>query len=317
MKSFIKRCALLFSLLLGGIGYLIFSRITVLRPTGLLLYKYLPGLLPYLIFLMLYVTFCRINISEFKPRIWHFWLQGIRVLLSFFFVIATMLTTDFNLQLIFQGIFVCIICPTAAAAPVITEKLGGNVTSLTVYTLIANIVTAIIIPLFFPLISSHHDVSFLFAFLAVLRRVTAVLLVPLILSLLTRRFFSPLMSVIRRAKNLPFYIWCFNLTIIMALTVRNIVHTSLSGNVLLLLLFIPLLVSVLLFGIGKYVGHHYGESIGAGQALGQKNTIVGIWLTLTFLNPLASIAPCAYVVWQNIINAWQLWYKDKYGKLKW
>ena len=64
-------------------------------------------------------------------------------------------------------------------------------------------------------------------------------------------------------------------------------------------------------------GRHFGASISAGQALGQKNTIVGIWLTLTFLNPLAAVAPGAYVVWQNLVNGWQLWYKEKYGKLKW
>ena len=45
--------------------------------------------------------------------------------------------------------------------------------------------------------------------------------------------------------------------------------------------------------------------------------VVGIWLTLSFLNPYAAIAPCVYVIWQNIINAVQLWYKDKYGYLKW
>ena len=59
------------------------------------------------------------------------------------------------------------------------------------------------------------------------------------------------------------------------------------------------------------------DSISAGQALGQKNTIVGIWLTITFLNPLAAVAPGAYVLWQNVVNAWQLWYKRKYGTLKW
>ena len=54
-----------------------------------------------------------------------------------------------------------------------------------------------------------------------------------------------------------------------------------------------------------------------GQALGQKNTVIGIWLMLSFLNPTAVIAPCAYVIWQNLINAVQLWYKGKYGYLKW
>lgn len=315
--KFIKRWGLLFSLLLGGIGYFVFSRISILRPTGLFLYKYLPGMLPYLIFLMLYVTFCRIEVSEFKPRAWHFWLQGIRILLSGILVILAIITDNYNLRLILEGVFVCVICPTAAAAPVITERLGGNITSLTVYTLIANVVTAIIIPFFFPILGSNSNVSFLLAFIEVLHRVTAVLLIPLILSLLTRKFFPKFISIIRSAKNLPFYIWCFNLSIVMSLTVRNILHTEVSGIILSLLLLLPLFVAIFLFGIGKFVGGYYGESIGAGQALGQKNTIVGIWLTLTFLNPMASLAPCAYVVWQNIINAWQLWYKDKYGRLRW
>ena len=79
------------------------------------------------------------------------------------------------------------------------------------------------------------------------------------------------------------------------------------------LLISPLAVTFILFGIGKSIGRHYGESICGGQALGQKNTIVGIWLTVTYLNPIAALAPCAYVVWQNLVNAWQLWCKEKYG----
>ena len=51
--------------------------------------------------------------------------------------------------------------------------------------------------------------------------------------------------------------------------------------------------------------------------MGQKNTGVGIWLVLTYLNHIAAISPCAYVVWQNTLNSWQLWCKDKYGRLKW
>ena len=45
------------------------------------------------------------------------------------------------------------------------------------------------------------------------------------------------------------------------------------------------------------------------------HTILIIWGT--FLNPLAAVAPGAYVVWQNLVNGWQLWYKEKYGRLKW
>jgi BASS family bile acid:Na+ symporter len=45
--------------------------------------------------------------------------------------------------------------------------------------------------------------------------------------------------------------------------------------------------------------------------LGQKNTVLAIWMAATYLNPLTTIAPGSYVVWQNTINSWQLWKKRK------
>ena len=83
------------------------------------------------------------------------------------------------------------------------------------------------------------------------------------------------------------------------------------------LLGLPLVVAVVLFSLGNSLGRPYGENISGGQALGQKNTVVAIWLTVTFLNPLAAVGPGAYVIWQNMINSWQLWYKEKYGTVKW
>lgn len=108
-----------------------------------------------------------------------------------------------------------------------------------------------------------------------------------------------------------------NLSIIMGLSVQTILHSPLSGTVLFLLIFLPLIVCFILFGLGKSVAGIWGYEahIEGGQALGQKNNIVGIWLLLHFLNPLCVIAPCAYVLWQNIINAVQLWYNDKHGYL--
>lgn len=118
-------------------------------------------------------------------------------------------------------------------------------------------------------------------------------------------------------KNLAFYLWGFNLSILSGITIANILKSTVSGWVLTILLLSPLVVTIVLFAIGKVVGRHYGDSISAGQALGQKNTSVGLWLTIAFLNPVASVAPGAYAIWQNLFNAWQLWYKDKYGYIKW
>lgn len=315
--AFIKKWALLCAIVFGSLVYLLFSQVPMLQPFGNIVGPHLVDVMPILIFLILYVTFCKIRMDDFRPHKWHFWLQGIRTVLSALVVLAILHIKDPEQKILFEGIFICVICPTAAAAAVITEKLGGSIASMTVYTIIANCFTSVIIPLFFPMIERAANITFMFAFFMVLKRVVMVLVVPLCLALLTRRYLPKVAGWFKRRKNLAFYIWSINLSILMGFTLKTMLHAQLSTHMLLLMLILPLFISLALFGIGKFVGHQYGDSISGGQALGQKNTIVGIWLTITFLNPLAVIAPCAYMIWQNIINTWQLWYKEKYGILKW
>ena len=317
MKSFFKRFSLPVSLLVGVVSYLMFSQIEILEPIGDVAGPLFLDIMPVVLFTILYVTFCKIQIKEMKPRTWHFILQGIRIALSGFFVWLITLASDADTKLVLEGMFICIICPTAAAAPVVTEKLGGSIGSLTIYTIIANVVTSVIIPLFFPMVEKSADIEFFAAVLMVLKNVTVVLVVPLVLALTSRKVIPSFTSWLAKKKDLGFYLWCINLAIVSGVTMRNILLSTVSGHTLVLLIILPLFVTIALFAIGKAVGRPFGDSISAGQALGQKNTVVGIWLTISFLNPLAAVAPGAYVLWQNMVNAWQLWYKDKYGKLKW
>ena len=316
--KFFREFALPCSLVLGAVVYLIFANVPFLEPFGEAVGPHLISLMPVVLFCLLYVTFCKIEIKEMKPKTWHFVLQLIRTSLAALMVLAIYLFgSNYDTKLVLEGAFICFICPTAAAVAVVTEKLGGSIGSLTTYTVIANVFTMIIIPTLFPMVEKGADVSFLYMSMMVFRNVTTVLVVPLILALLSRRFLPRFVDKVKSVKDLGFYMWCFNLTILMGETLRNILHATVSGGILALLLIVPLFVCLIQFTIGKAVGHRFGASISAGQALGQKNTIVGIWLTLTFLNPLAAVAPGAYVVWQNLVNGWQLWYKEKYGKLKW
>lgn len=316
--SFFRKFALPCSLVLGALGYLIFANVPFLQPLGDAVGPRLVELMPVVLFALLYVTFCKIEIKEMKPKTWHFVLQLIRTSLALLMVIAICLFgKNYETKVILEGAFICFICPTAAAVAVVTEKLGGSIGSLTTYTVIANIFTMIIIPSLFPMVEKGADVSFLYMSMMVFRNVTTVLVVPLLLALLSRKFLPRFVDKVKSVKDLGFYMWCFNLTILMGETLRNFLHATVSGWILALLLIVPLVVCLVQFAIGKAVGRHWDASISAGQALGQKNTIVGIWLTLTFLNPLAAVAPGAYVVWQNLVNGWQLWYKEKYGKLKW
>lgn len=319
LLSFLKQWTLLVALAIGTIIYLLFSEVTFLQPIGDFVGPKLVSLMPVMIFVLLYFTFCKIDMHNFRPRKWHFALQLVRTTLSALVVLIIVNLTSPDMKIVWEGIFIIVICPTAAAAAVITEKLGGSIATMTVYTIIANCFTVIIIPLFFPMVERGANVPFLMAFLMVLDKVVKVLILPLVLGLLTQRYLHKVATFIKSIPNASYYIWAFNLSVVMGLSVQTILHTPLSGIVLLLLTFLPLLVCFILFSLGKSIGGIWGyeSRIEGGQALGQKNTIVGIWLLLHFLNPVCVIAPCAYVLWQNIINAVQIWYNEKHGYLKW
>ena len=316
--GFIKKNSLFLSMATGALVYELFSHNSCLDSISYTIGPLLLEWLPIGLFLLLYSTFCKIKISEMKPRTWHFVIQLIRTSLAAFMVLLIYLFSNYaDVKLVLEGIFICIICPTAAAVVVVTEKLGGSIGSLTMFTIIANMVTMIIIPLFFPIVERGADITFLSAMLMILRKVTMVLVVPLFLALLSRRYIPNFVCQLNKHKDIGFYIWCFNLSIVTGITLHNIHQSSISGWVMWPLLTAPLLVCLIQFSLGKWVGSFWNDSISAGQALGQKNTVVGIWLTLTFLNPLAAIAPGAYVLWQNLVNVWQIGYKDKHGYVKW
>ena len=318
LKALIKQNSLFISMAIGALIYEIFAHISCLEPVSCTMGPILTDWLPVGLFLLLYATFCKIKISEMKPRAWHFVIQLVRTSLAAFMVLLISLFGDnAEIKLILEGMFICFICPTAAAVVVVTEKLGGSIGSLTMFTIIANIVTMFIIPFFFPMVERGADITFLSSMLMILRNVTMVLVVPLFLALLSRRIIPNVVNRLNKHKDIGFYIWCVNLSIITGITLHNIEKSSITGWVLWLLLILPLGVCILQFALGKLVGRRWNDSISAGQALGQKNTVVGIWLTLTFLNPLAAISPGAYVLWQNLVNGWQIWYKEKHGHVKW
>ena len=314
----IKRNSLFISMAIGSLVYELFAHIQALDSVSRIMGPLLTDWLPIGLFLLLYATFCKIKISEMKPRAWHFVIQLVRTSLAALMVLMiSLFSENADVKLVLEGMFICFICPTAAAVVVVTEKLGGSIGSLTMFTIIANIVTMFIIPLLFPIVERSADITFLSSMLMILRNVTLVLVVPLLLALLSRRIIPNFVKRLNNHKDIGFYIWCVNLSIVTGITLHNIEKSSITGWVLWLLLTAPLLVCLIQFSLGKWVGKFWNDSISAGQALGQKNTVVGIWLTLTFLNPLAAISPGAYVLWQNLVNGWQIWYKEKHGHLKW
>ena len=142
-------------------------------------------------------------------------------------------------------------------------------------------------------------------------KVFPLLLFPFFTAVLLRRFCPPVHRFLVGLKDMAFYLWAVALIIVMGQTTKSVVEGDTSIGEEFLIAFFALVVCCLQFWAGKNIGGLYSDRISGGQALGQKNTVLAIWMACTYLNPVSAIAPGSYVVWQNIINSWQLWKKRK------
>ncbi len=265
---------------------------------------HLTFLSPYLIFTMLFITYCKLKISDFKPNRFEMTLLITQIILAAVFYFLTF----FWNKTLAEGIFVCFIIPTATAAPVITAMLGGSISKVATYSLMCNAFVAVAGPLVFAAIGEHSDITFLKSFKMILSQVFPLILAPLALALILRYVSPKIHSKIVGMQQLSFYLWAVSLFIVVGSCVSfAIKNWTPQATVTMILLSLGALIACLIqFKLGRIIGGKFGDKVAGGQGLGQKNTVLAVWLALAYLNPLSSIAPASYVAWQNIINSWQL-----------
>ena len=300
-------------MVVGTLVYLAFAKWTFLAPFKPWVNGFVSFITPWLIFAQLLFTFCKIDLKELKPRRWHAWL----LMIQFFtcsIVAALLLCLPMGSlgKGFWEGAMVCLICPTATAAAVITSKLGGNAATLITYTLLSNLLGAVMVPLVFPLVEPHEGLTFWMAFLKILSKVFPLLLAPLFVAMFLKRYMKGVHRWLMMHSGMAFYIWAFALAMVMGQTSRSLINSDASAWLVALG---GLVVCALQFAAGKRIGSAYGDRISAGQALGQKNTVLAIWMATAYLHPMATIAPGSYVLWQNLINSYQLWKKRKKSPL--
>ena len=279
--------------------------------TGTLTYQWigrLSFLTPYLIFAMLLVTFSKISWKEIRFHPAHIGLLLIQLLGS---ITVYLLIRPFN-EVLAQGALLCLLAPTATAAVVITGMLGGNVAFLTAYVLFCNMAVAIAAPVYFSLIGVHDEFFFLQSIGHICQRIFPILILPLFIAVALRKWVPKAHRMLIRIPQLTFYLWAIALTIVTGVTVRFVLNNDNPDYLIEIgLAVIALFFCCMQFIVGRRIGRRYGDPISSGQGLGQKNTILAIWMAQTFLLPIVSIAPAAYILWQNIINSYQLWHKNR------
>ena len=308
--KFLRDWSLPIAMLGGVVMYLLYSNVPLFDGTHDFVSSLLAVVQPGLIFAMLFVTFCKVRIKELKPSKWHLWLLAFQ-LLSF---IAISLSIAFvphmsqTMRVLLEAAMMCLLCPTATAAAVITARLGGNSASLISYTMQINIAVALVAPLFLAMSHPVAGMSLASSFLLILGKVFPLLLCPLLCAELVRRFLPHFHSLlVVKGRNLPFYLWLVALSLAIAMTSRAIAHSDLSLWVMVAIAVVSLICCLVQFAFGRFIGSRNGEVIAGGQSLGQKNTVFAIWFAYTFLTPVTAIAGGFYSLWHNLVNTWQLY----------
>lgn len=260
---------------------------------------------PYLIFVMLLIAFCKMKVSRIALTGLQRWLLAVQILgalLAYFLLLPVS-------PLLAQGAFICIFCPTATAAPVITSMLGGSIENLISYSLLSNVAVALLAPFFFSMMGSAH-MAFSEQVATIAMKVVPLILSPMLVAVLLRHTVPAAHRVISEHQSLSFYIWAVSLIIVVGNAVSFIVREPASAVPLeLALAGVSLAACLLQFGIGRRIGRRFGHKIVGAQGLGQKNTVLAVWMAFTYFNPVTSVAPAAYVAWQNIINSLQLYFR--------
>ena len=320
IRKYFDSHALWLSMLIGAVCY---PWLVPLKPV-----------LPWLIFFMLFFTFCKVNPLDLRLHKWHWVVLSVQLLFSFATYAGIMYFT--HNTVLAQGMLMCFIMPTATAAPIIAGKMGGSIQNLTTFTLLSNFATAIIVPATFPLINPASDMTFWPAFLLILSRISPLLLGPFFAAWLLRLGYQAKTKkefvLPTKIAQIPFYLWVCSIIVLSSVVTETVVSNfQLQLSNIFILLGLSFVACLVQFGLGKLIGYYLPaaskgtdyqdvlinpaaapktmagvSSITAGQAFGQKNTSLGVWMAQMYLDPMASLGAAAYIVWQNLFNSVQL-----------
>lgn len=280
---------------------------------GLLLHRFCTMFsvaVPYIIFTILLLTFTAVDVKKLKFSPMFVWILGFQIVVSI--VMYYLLKTLKISNIIAEGVLIGVLCPVASSVAVVSCMLGADRKTVTSFTIIGNLMMSLVAPAYFTLIGVHPEMTFLSSFLSILKRIGTVIGLPFFVALALQLFWPKANDFLCRYKGLSFYLWSVALLFTIGQTIDFIfLHGEGHWDSILWLGIASLLFCIIQFGLGKWIGHQYGDIIAGGQLLGQKNTAMGIWMANHYLNPLASVFLAFYAIFQNLFNSWQIWRHDK------
>src|SRR5690554_5466529 len=113
----------------------------------------LSPVIPYLLALMLFITYSRVSWSDIRLTRFHYILLAIQYLGSALIYLAL---KPIN-EVLAQAAMICVLTATATSAPVVAGILGGSISVTAAYSIISNLSVAFIAPLFLSIVGGTPE----------------------------------------------------------------------------------------------------------------------------------------------------------------
>lgn len=266
---------------------------------------FLSKLSPYLIGLMMVLTF----VSKVPPQKHGatFKIESRSFMVSVILIIiltglASLL--GWSKEILLAGVIICL-APPANAAPAMCKILGGNpILALKIF-ISGHLIACFSIPLIIGVFTESPD-QFLTISQKIFNSIQPIITIPLAIALGLRSFYPELAERVVYFQKYTIFIWTFAVFIILAKASHNIREMGVStlwesGN-LPRIAILSLVLCVLLFLLGWMTDKKH--PIESSQSMGQKNTVLVIWIAEMYISPIAALGPVCYVIWQNIVLTW-------------
>ncbi len=200
--------------------------------------------------------------------------------------------------------------PVGTAVPVLTSLLDADVEFAVTGQIFSNFCMALLLPIIVPLALMTQATnavaapSFMELLWGVLSRASTLILIPGAVVILLRLIRPSSREWAPKLKDVSLALWIFTLTVIAGRAVMQLNASGLPwwelGSVFL--------VSLSLCALSYYIGLFMGRpdyAVECQVALGQKSTIITLYLAMTFggNEPLIFFAPIFYSVVQNLLNS--------------
>lgn len=267
-------------------------------------------LIRYILMAMLFIVFLRVRFGNLRPKKSHW-----RVLIANIAMGTTawLCMLSAGSDTLAKTAFFTGIMPTASAAPVIVRFLGENVEFAVTAFLITNTGAALSMVGLIPLVTGNLTFDFLGK---VAVSLLVVIGIPMAAALLIRKIFKSASESRPWLSNLSFLMWVSMLFLTAASASHFIRSTpDLSPVILLKIALLSAVICICNFTLGYFIGEkRYRRE--SSQVLGQKNTMLLLYLAMTYGGPLPALGPTFYVLWHNTWNAIQMYLHDRRQNLR-